>query len=214
MSAAWGQFTLLSTTSSPCRQYCYFNLHIFSIRNRQKTAHFHQKYWPGPCDYNDDIKDDDDSDDNDDNDDNDGHMVETALCNLGRNVGSCLDWNSQNTKIPGHLKFRSWSLFYFQTLLSYHFQKHWRNFKVVFIEIKKVKIHFLRRICGGSNAWIFSTASQLLIDGNWSVAGEVDGSSKIRIRHSLNDNFVPSKTLMAILHIRSSLHSVEYHFTY
>ena len=46
------------------------------------------------------------------------------------------------------------------------------------------------------------------------MAGEVDGSSKIRIRHSLNDNFVPSKTLMAISHIRSSLHSVEYHFTY
>ena len=48
----------------------------------------------GLCDYDDDIKDDDDSDDNegnDDNDDNDGHMVETALCNLGRNVGSCLD---------------------------------------------------------------------------------------------------------------------------
>ena len=36
MSAAWGQFTLLSTTSSPCTQYCHFNLHIFSIRNRQK----------------------------------------------------------------------------------------------------------------------------------------------------------------------------------
>ena len=74
-------------------------------------------------------------------------MVETALCNLGRNVGSCLDWNSQNTKIPGHLKFRSWTLFYFQTLLSYHFQKHWRNFKVVFIEINKVKIHLFH---GGS----------------------------------------------------------------
>ena len=68
---------------------------IYIFHNKwKKTAHFHQKYWPGPCDYNDDIKDDDDSDGNegnDDNDDNDGHMVETALCNLGRNVGSCLD---------------------------------------------------------------------------------------------------------------------------
>ena len=135
MSAAWGQFTLQQVLR-------VHNIVILTcIRNGEKPAHFHQKYWPGPCDYNDDIKDDDNSDDND------GHMVETALCNLGRNVGSCLDWNSQNTKIPGHLKFRSWTLFYFQTLLSYHFQKHWRNFKVVFIEINKVKIHLFH---GGS----------------------------------------------------------------
>ena len=54
----------------------------------------------GDDDDDDDDGDDDDDDDDDDVGGNDGHLVETALCNLGWNVGSCLDWNSQ--KIPGH----------------------------------------------------------------------------------------------------------------
>ena len=65
------------------------------------AASFKSDYEPNYNDAGDDDGDGDDDDDvDDDYDGNDGHLVETALCNLGWNVGSCLDWNSQ--KIPEH----------------------------------------------------------------------------------------------------------------
>ena len=53
------------------------------------------------------------------------------------------------------------------------------------------------RLCVGSNAWIFST-SKVLIDGNWSLTGEV-GHRKIRITlpptYSLTGSFVSFKNI-------------------
>ena len=48
-------------------------------------------YYLDPCDGGDADGDGDGDGGDDGGGGNDGHLVETALCNLGWNVGSCLD---------------------------------------------------------------------------------------------------------------------------
>ena len=65
--------------------------------------------------------------------------------------------------------------------LGYNSRPRWVFIKCMATLWNCENIFSTPRLCGGLNAWIFSTP-EVLIDGNWSLAGELGRSSKIRIK--------------------------------